>query len=241
MLKFFKKIRRKLLSESKFNKYLVYAAGEIILVVIGILIALQFNDWSKEKERNILEHRILSEMHTNLKMDSVDMEGNIERNTKVLNSAQAILDQLENQVAWNDSMKTHYARLDNYISKVALVLSSYENLKSLGFDLIRNNELRTKIHQVYAQQYPFVVRMEKEHLEAMKYSLLLPQLTSKLETISRLESMPVNYRALMEDNTFKETIRLYINTQKGFIGLYIELLELETELIKMIELELESL
>jgi len=43
MIKFFRKIRQKLLIENKFSKYILYAIGEIILVVIGILIALQIN------------------------------------------------------------------------------------------------------------------------------------------------------------------------------------------------------
>lgn len=53
MIKFFRKIRQKLLSENKFSKYLIYAIGEILLVVIGIVIALQLNEWNdnwKDKE-----------------------------------------------------------------------------------------------------------------------------------------------------------------------------------------------
>lgn len=49
MIKFFRKIRKKLLVENRFNKYLLYATGEIILVVIGILIALQINNWNTNK------------------------------------------------------------------------------------------------------------------------------------------------------------------------------------------------
>ena len=49
MIKFFRKIRKKLLSESKFNRYLIYAIGEITLVVIGILIALQVNNWNQSQ------------------------------------------------------------------------------------------------------------------------------------------------------------------------------------------------
>jgi hypothetical protein len=49
MIKFFRKIRQKLLSENKFSKYLLYAIGEIILVVIGILIALSINNWNTNK------------------------------------------------------------------------------------------------------------------------------------------------------------------------------------------------
>jgi hypothetical protein len=47
MLKFFRKIRQNLLEESKFRKYLVYALGEIVLVVVGILIPLQINNWNE--------------------------------------------------------------------------------------------------------------------------------------------------------------------------------------------------
>lgn len=47
MINFFRKIRQKLLTEHKFSKYLTYAFGEIILVVIGILIALQINNWNE--------------------------------------------------------------------------------------------------------------------------------------------------------------------------------------------------
>ena len=62
MIKFFRKIRQKLLSENKFSKYLVYAIGEIVLVVIGILIALQINNWNenrKNEEQGIIQKKAL--------------------------------------------------------------------------------------------------------------------------------------------------------------------------------------
>lgn len=49
MIKFFRKIRQQLLTENKFSKYLMYAIGEILLVVIGILIALQINTWNDQR------------------------------------------------------------------------------------------------------------------------------------------------------------------------------------------------
>lgn len=59
MIKLFRKLRQKLLSENKFSRYFIYAIGEIFLVVIGILIALQANNWNeirkdKEKEKTII-------------------------------------------------------------------------------------------------------------------------------------------------------------------------------------------
>jgi len=49
MIKFFRRIRQKLLSENKFSKYFIYAIGEIVLVVIGILIALSINNWNQQR------------------------------------------------------------------------------------------------------------------------------------------------------------------------------------------------
>jgi len=58
MIKFFRKIRQKLLTENKFGRYLTYAIGEIILVVIGILIALAINNWNNER-LNGLESEVI--------------------------------------------------------------------------------------------------------------------------------------------------------------------------------------
>ena len=69
MIKFFRHIRRHLLSESKFSKYLIYAIGEIILVVIGILIALQFNNWNESRKENILAKNYYKRLLSDLKAD----------------------------------------------------------------------------------------------------------------------------------------------------------------------------
>ena len=62
MIKFFRKIRQKLLSDSKFSQYLIYAIGEIVLVVIGILIALQIDNWNTqrfERKAEEMEQRLI--------------------------------------------------------------------------------------------------------------------------------------------------------------------------------------
>ena len=55
MIHFFRKIRHQLFTNNKFSKYLLYAIGEIVLVVIGILIALQINNWNNQKLINRAE------------------------------------------------------------------------------------------------------------------------------------------------------------------------------------------
>jgi hypothetical protein len=65
-MKFFRKIRQKLFSENKFSKYLLYAIGEIVLVVIGILIALQINNWNqaRKEDRELKEYLVKIKSHT---------------------------------------------------------------------------------------------------------------------------------------------------------------------------------
>ena len=57
MIKFFRKIRYDLMEKNKNGKYLKYAIGEILLVVIGILIALQINNWNELRKLKIIENR----------------------------------------------------------------------------------------------------------------------------------------------------------------------------------------
>jgi len=49
MLRFFRTLRQRLLTENKFSRYLLYAVGEILLVMIGILLALQVNNWNNNR------------------------------------------------------------------------------------------------------------------------------------------------------------------------------------------------
>ena len=71
MTKFFRHIRQKLLSEDNFSKYLLYAIGEIVLVVIGILIALQINNWNEQRKKNeqLTQYRknLIAELNFDLK------------------------------------------------------------------------------------------------------------------------------------------------------------------------------
>ncbi len=78
MIKFFRKIRQNLLTEGKTGKYLKYAIGEIILVVIGILIALQINNWNIEKIDKKRETKYLTNIILDLKKDITQLEYLIE-------------------------------------------------------------------------------------------------------------------------------------------------------------------
>jgi len=74
MIKLFRNIRKKLLAEGKTSKYFKYAIGEIFLVVIGILIALQINDWNEQGKNQTLEKRYIAELRSDLQKDSIAIQ-----------------------------------------------------------------------------------------------------------------------------------------------------------------------
>ncbi len=94
MLKFFRRIRQKLLTEHKFSKYLLYAIGEIILVVIGILIALQVNNWNEERKARNDEIEVLKSVKKDLTNTVEEFKFLNEIRDKVLMGTQGIFEQI---------------------------------------------------------------------------------------------------------------------------------------------------
>lgn len=91
MIKFFRRIRQRLLSESKFRKYLIYAIGEIILVVIGILIALQVSNWNQQREAGEKEQLLLEALHNEFLENKDQLERVIRVHEQAKASTQSVI------------------------------------------------------------------------------------------------------------------------------------------------------
>jgi hypothetical protein len=87
MIKFFRKIRQNLLSENKFSKYLIYAIGEILLVIIGILIAVSINGWNEDRKLKKAEQSILKDLKQEMTINLKALEFVIEENEKSFQAA----------------------------------------------------------------------------------------------------------------------------------------------------------
>ncbi len=83
-MKIFRKIRQKLLTEKKFSKYLIYAIGEIVLVVIGILIAVSINNWKQSIDLKKTEKNLYGDILQELRTDLSEIKGNRDYNDKYL-------------------------------------------------------------------------------------------------------------------------------------------------------------
>lgn len=91
MLFFLRQVRRKLMNENKFTTYLLYAIGEIILVVVGILIAVQIDEWNKDQEAKATAKSFLINLDAELGRNKVILEEIIQDNSSVILAGRRIL------------------------------------------------------------------------------------------------------------------------------------------------------
>src|SRR5210317_1410452 len=91
MLRFFRQIRQRLLTENRFSKYLLYAVGEILLVVFGILIALQIDNWNENVNRKTAEQKALKNLQLDFEYNLAELKDGIEINSHNLEACMSIL------------------------------------------------------------------------------------------------------------------------------------------------------
>lgn len=152
MIKFFRNIRQNLLNEGQFSKYLLYAIGEILLVMMGILLALQVNNWNEGRKNIVKEQIILNDLNKNLESNSSALEGYIKDSKRRLIHIEYILKYFENDLPYSDSLSIFLPRIA-WKHQINLVSSAYESLKSNGFDVVQSNDLRLKIIELFDQVY----------------------------------------------------------------------------------------
>jgi len=155
MIKFFRKIRQRLLTENKpalpagrFSKYLLYAIGEIILVVIGILIALSINNWNENRKQEAKVNNYLKSMVIDLKSDT--------------NAYDRIISNFENQIEANSlifkdksyqelPLDSIVSRITSYYAMHQIVDQTYQKIKNSGLsDNLGSKELNDAINNYYS-------------------------------------------------------------------------------------------
>ena len=170
MIKFFRRIRQNLLSEGKTGKYLKYAIGEIVLVVIGILIALSINNWNENKKTQDQLSLILYNLIEDLNDDLEYLNDEVELHEFRISCFQYLLEKSDIkkfefnrlpkqsdtwwQGAYPDTINLKYAEkciiASVYDYNINIQTSSIDEMKNLGiFSNIKNNALKKAINKYY--------------------------------------------------------------------------------------------
>ena len=151
MIKFFRNIRQTLIMENKTSKYLKYAIGEIVLVVLGILIALSINNWNEERKATNKEEFFLKEFKTSINENLFNYDKQYGPRLKRKNNG---LDSLFQYIHYGKTIHDtlflkYYLNMRQGI-RLKYDNGPYEALKSSGLDYINNDSLRTAINKTYS-------------------------------------------------------------------------------------------
>ncbi len=108
MIKFFRHIRKSLLNEGKTSKYFKYAIGEIVLVVIGILIALQINNWNENKKDRQEEKALLIQLKSEFESNLKQLDQKIDIRNSMITASFKLLEYVDNPTLRNNDSINKY-------------------------------------------------------------------------------------------------------------------------------------
>jgi len=241
MIKFFRKIRQNQLNENKFSKYMLYAFGEIALVVIGILIALQVNLLNEEQKQKKKEQSILGNFEKSLETDLRNLEFSIDLNNRVDSSISILLDHFEQNKDYNDSLKFHFGNT-TFTPALRINLSVFETLKSNNLSLISNNKLREDIIDFYNYYITEVQNSNERYADITQYVSLNLYDTrfrsfwysnykewSKNRVKIKPEMIPLDFNSLKNDTEYLYFLRSLPNRRNILVRDHINVLSLQIE------------
>jgi Family of unknown function (DUF6090) len=148
MIKFFRKIRQNMIKENRTSKYLLYAIGEIVLVVIGILIALSINNWNTNRIQKQKEHLLLSELNKEFKANKIQLDTVLSSHKRSMKSVEYLISRLpiKNIKTENlDSLSYHLWYLGTIYTFNPSGGVTNSIMNSSTIDIISNDELRQLI------------------------------------------------------------------------------------------------
>tara|TARA_R100000353_G_C6491836_1_gene191928 strand:+ start:137 stop:907 length:771 start_codon:yes stop_codon:yes gene_type:complete len=253
MIKFFSKIRKNLLSENKFSKYLIYAIGEIILVVIGILIALQINNNNELNKQRAKEVQFLKNLKSDLIFEESELERYIGIRESIVNSAQIALEyfngkpveniQMFNYHIFNVGIWQEFQRNNNTF--VELLNSG--NLTLISNELIKNELLNLDLIHKQIISYREHLRNDMEHyfydpwfrtvdLDPFAQSFVFYANNGEFDTKIKLSREEID--RLINNKVFKNGFVVSVFTNSLIIDDYKKMKDLNKKVVDLISIEI---
>ncbi len=220
MIKFFRHIRKTLISENNMGKYLKYAIGEILLVMIGILLALQVNNWNENKKLKKEEINMLKELRKDVAFSVTELDTVIKYNQETVTYLKHIQKHLYEDLPYSKVLDTAFAYLDifhiPYLPKI-----SYETLKVKGMDRLSNDSLKAKIISIYDFEFQRLIN------DYVNWEWSFSQNTTQRMMINHVRrgnewddetAKPNDYLALKQNTEFGNFLNVLITLRSDHIN-----------------------
>ncbi|MCA6075017.1 DUF6090 family protein [Fulvivirga sedimenti] len=209
--------------ESKVGRYLKYATGEIVLVVIGILIALSINNWNQNRLKEKKEIQILKSFEIQFQDDIAQFDQSIKFYEAASRSIDIIFHHFQQNLPYSDSLSRHFYISTRFYGDSDLDNNVFESLKSLGVDFISNTDLRKRIVQLYEDDDEWIVNFEivyRDFLFDASKNIFNTRFNNfwggnyKDLTYSQGEMIPLDFESLKTDQEYL----YFLRNQKNLLG-----------------------
>jgi len=244
MIPFFRKLRKQLANDNKPLKYLRYAIGEIVLVVIGILIALSINNWNEQRKARKVETNILMELLATVQSD-LEFQNYI-KNIRIASnaSAQLLIDHLNKGLPYNDSLRYDFGRanetFDGYIKDQA-----YQKAKNYGLDFIESDSLKELLTWTYEINTININGMSDDY--SLYHNVtVMPVINQLFEISDFIPSdlinlmVPINYESLKTNVLYKNILRTRIAKTNKFLVFFERRISRMETLVELLQQEIEN-
>jgi len=180
MIKFFRKIRQKMLTENKFSKYLIYAIGEIILVMIGILLALQVNNWNQNRIEEKEEKEVIAKLHKDFKENKKVLKEFLVEINNQMNAQESLMNLIG---ASKEELFKHNLDSIFYVSfgasEMAFADNTLKNIMQSGkLNILKNEKITDLLYKWNTLSEIRKTRMTK--MDNWANDKLIPYLLSKI-------------------------------------------------------------
>ncbi|AZQ57842.1 hypothetical protein EJ994_03125 [Maribacter sp. MJ134] len=240
MIKFFRQIRQQLLSERKTGKYFKYAVGEIILVVIGILIALQINDWSQDKKNRKLEAQYYCRLLEDVNQDFTNYNNYLALLNERIDGNNTLIQKLQDCSMQLDSIAPLILKSVKYSNRnIIATTDAFEDIKSSGnLNIIKDLSVKNQLADYYKMlaNTSAVIESngkaitEKRFLESE--DVISFGWIKLLENVNAIDTSKVNLKSLKSKINFTADIRLKITNDAVF---YLGLNSRNKQLLQLLE------
>ena len=240
MINFFRKIRKQLADDNKPLKYMRYAIGEILLVVVGILIALSINNWNEERKDRVKEREVLEDIMNNLNRNNELIRNSLVKINKIDKSSDIVISVIRSKKPYSDTLDSHFFESPRS-GGLLFPLSSegYESLKNVGFDIIRSDSMKDKILELFEISYKRIKeKTQWTNERSNKFDLYLYTIF-KTELPSTLT--PLNYNQILNDTRYLSLVVDMKSQRSWYTEDILDCLSQSEELIQIIMAELKEL
>lgn len=231
-----------MIKEKKISKYILYAIGEIILVVIGILIALQINNWNEDQKLRATELRLLKEVHSNLESTLAEFKIDTAYNNQTIIYYKDILGYIENDLPYSASLDSAFAAIPLFASPFAST-SGYKSIQQQGFDIIQNQELKLEMQNLYdVLLNRLLVDVDKVEW-TMSESTVNPFFIQHVRIVnngSLNTAKPLDFEALKDNEVFVNILNQLIRERTKSVKFYATTIDAIEDLMAKIDRELKT-